>query len=41
VRWVTRRRARVNRVATAWLVRRFIDPRAEFLFVEADEVQGV
>ena len=41
MRWVTRRRARVNRVATAWLVRRFIDPRAEFLFVEADEVQGV
>jgi hypothetical protein len=28
----------VNRTATAWLIRRFIDPRATFLFVEANEV---
>ncbi len=41
MKWVTRRRARVNRVATAWLVRRFIDRDAEFLFVEADEVAAV
>ena len=41
MKWVTRRHARVNRIATAWLVRRFIDPRAEFLFVEADEVAEV
>jgi hypothetical protein len=41
VKWVTRRRARVNRIATAWLVRRFIDPDAEFLFVEPDEVHSV
>src|SRR5262245_4622558 len=39
--WVTRRRARVNRIATAWLVRRFVDRNAEFLFVEPDEVAAV
>ncbi len=39
--WVTRRRARVNRIATAWLVRRFVDREAEFLFVEPDEVAAV
>jgi len=41
MKWVTRKRIQVNRAATAWLVRRFIDPKAEFLFVEADEVAGV
>jgi hypothetical protein len=41
MKWVTRKRIQVNRAATAWLVRRFIDPQAEFLFVEADEVAGV
>lgn len=41
MKWVTRRRARVNRIATAWLVRRFIDREAEFLFVEAEEVAAV
>jgi len=38
VKWVTRKRIQVNRAATAWLVRRFIDPQAEFLFVEANQV---
>src|SRR5712692_603651 len=41
MKWVTRRRARVNRIATAWLVLRFIDRDAEFLFVEPDEVAAV
>ena len=36
--WVTRSQIRVNRAATAWLVRRFIDPGAEFLFVSPDEI---
>jgi hypothetical protein len=31
-RWVTRPRPHVDRIATAWLVRRFIDPKARFLF---------
>jgi hypothetical protein len=34
LKWVTRRQIRVNRTATAWLIRRFIDPQAEFLFAE-------
>lgn len=41
MKWVTRRSIRVNRMATAWLIRRFIDPEAVFLFVEPDEVAHV
>ena len=41
MKWVTRRQLRVNRAAMAWLVRRFVDPAAEFLFVEPDEVTWV
>ena len=41
MKWVTRRSIRVNRTATAWLIRRFIDPQASFFFVEADEVAAV
>lgn len=41
MKWVTRKSIRVNRVATAWLIRRFIDPQALFLFVEPDEVVEV
>ena len=40
-RWVTRTQIRVNRAATAWLVRRFVDPDAEFLFVASEEVARV
>jgi hypothetical protein len=38
VKWVTRRRIHVNRAATGWLIRRFLDPDAVILFVEPDEV---
>jgi len=38
MKWVTRKRVQVNRAGTAWLIRRFIDSQAEFLFVEPDEV---
>ena len=41
MKWVTRKRIQVNRAATAWLVRRFIDPQAEFIFVEAEQVAHV
>jgi hypothetical protein len=41
MKWVTRKRIQVNRAATAWLIRRFIDPQAEFLFVEPDQVGDV
>jgi len=35
--WVTKRGIKINRAATAWLVRRFIDPDATFVFVSALE----
>jgi len=41
MQWVTRRHIRVNRAATAWLVRRFVDPGATFTFVEPDEVAAI
>jgi hypothetical protein len=41
MKWVTRRSIRVNRLATAWLIRRFIDPQAVLLFVEPDQVADV
>jgi hypothetical protein len=41
MKWVTRRNARVNRIATAWLVRRFIDARAELLFVDPEMVAAI
>ncbi|HQU68653.1 MAG TPA: sulfurtransferase/chromate resistance protein [Albidovulum sp.] len=39
--WVTRARPKIDRIACPWLIRRFIDPRAQFLFVAASEVAGV
>jgi len=38
MKWVTRRKARVDRIACPWLIRRFIDKDAEFLFVPEDQV---
>ncbi|MGB8816540.1 MAG: chromate resistance protein ChrB domain-containing protein, partial [Rhizobiaceae bacterium] len=40
-RWVTRQRPKIDRIACPWLIARFVDPDAEFLFVEASQVQGV
>lgn len=39
--WVTRSRPKVDRIACPWLIRRFLDPRAVFLFVAPAEVLGV
>lgn len=39
--WVTRARPKVDRIACPWLIRRFIDPQAVFLFVDAAEVPAV
>lgn len=36
MRWVTRRNANVDRIACPWLIRRFVDPEAEFVFVARD-----
>ncbi len=37
-RWVTRERPKIDRIACPWLVRRFIDPRAEFIYVPTSQV---
>jgi rhodanese-related sulfurtransferase len=39
--WVTRRRPKIDRIACPWLIRRFIDPMATFLYVEPDQVNAV
>jgi hypothetical protein len=36
MRWVTRENVGIDRIGCAWLIRRFVDPEAEFLFVPAD-----
>lgn len=41
MKWVTRERARVDRIACPWLISRFIDPEATFLFVPSDQVLTV
>ena len=41
MRFVTRRNAAVDRIACPWLIRRFIDPDAEFLYVEPQDVARV
>ena len=41
MKWITRENAKVDRVACPWLIRRFIDPQAEFLFVASDVVMRV
>lgn len=40
MKWITRERAKVDRVACPWLITRFIDPESEFLFVPAEEVMS-
>jgi hypothetical protein len=44
VRYVTRERAHVDRIATAWAIRRFVDPEATFTFVrrtvDVSEIDG-
>ena len=39
--WVTRSRPKIDRIACPWLIRRFVDPRAIFLYVAPAEVVGV
>lgn len=41
MKWVTRARPKVDRVACPWLIRRFVDPQAEFLYVPPDQVMAV
>src|ERR1700738_2343573 len=41
MKWVTRARPPVDRIACAWLIKRFVDPEAEFLYAPHDEVLAV
>jgi hypothetical protein len=41
MKWVTRERVKVDRVACPWLIKKFIDPQAEFLFVARERVLEV
>ena len=38
MKWVTRERVKVDQVACPWLIKKFVDPQAEFLFVPAAKV---
>jgi rhodanese-related sulfurtransferase len=40
-KWVTRERPKIDRIACPWLILRFIDPRAEFIYVPTKDVLGV
>lgn len=41
MRWITRSRIHVDRVACPWLIRRFVDSQAEFIFVSRDQVARI
>lgn len=41
MKWVTREKVKVDRVACPWLIKKFVDPEAEFLFVPTAEVMEV
>jgi len=41
MKWVTRKKAMVDRIACPWLIKKFIDPEATFLFVPEEEVLSV
>ncbi|MDG6916061.1 MAG: chromate resistance protein [Nitrososphaerota archaeon] len=41
MRWVTREKAKVDRIACPWVIKKFVDPQAEFLFVPREKVMEV
>lgn len=41
MKWITREHVKVDRVACPWLIRRFVDAEAEFLFAPADQVMVI
>lgn len=41
MKWVTRARPKVDRVACPWLIKRFVDPDAEFLYVPEEKVMDI
>ena len=38
MKWITRQRVKVDRVACPWLIKKFVDKEAEFFFVPAEKV---
>jgi hypothetical protein len=40
MKWITRERVKVDRVACPWLIKNFVDPDAEFIFVPAEQVDA-
>src|ERR1700716_3657925 len=38
MKWITREKVKVDRVACPWLIKKFVDPAAEFVFVPAEQV---
>ncbi|HMA09274.1 MAG TPA: chromate resistance protein ChrB domain-containing protein [Ramlibacter sp.] len=41
MKWITRERPKIDRIACPWLIARFVDPSPEFLYVPADQVHRV
>jgi hypothetical protein len=41
MKWITREKVKVDRVASPWLIKKFVDQDAEFIFVTADKVMGI
>lgn len=41
MKWITRERPKIDRIACPWLVARFIDPEPEFLYVPGDQVMAI
>ena len=41
MKWITRERPKIDRIACPWLIMRFIDPESEFLYVPGDQVLKV
>lgn len=41
MKWITREKVKVDRVACPWLIKNFVDQEAEFLFVPADQVKAI
>ena len=41
MKWVTREHVHVDRVACPWLIRKFVDPKAEFIFVPVEKIEEI
>ena len=40
MKWITREKVKVDRVACPWLIKKFVDPKAEFIFVPVEQVES-